>query len=634
MALTKVSYSMIEGASVNVIDFGVTGNGTTDDSAALQSALNSVGLNGGLVIVPSSFIIYINSTINIPDYVSLVGGFIHPGVAPTDGNYYNLKSQILYGSAGLITLGKGSTIQKLLLIRAGLYTTVPTTPAAATTLVGNFAGVALSLTSSKDAEVRDCMILGHTTGITCTTSDRVFLNNLKIDCTNGVFMQQAFDICRIDNVHCWPFLTAMVAGVGNTPNDPVPLRRSGFGFKLQTNCDWSTLLDCFAYGYSRGFWLSSTSNIGLVRCQSDYTNPNTGSVAGIVIDGNSTYTSITACTSIAAINGVYADTTGGAIADSAIKIVGSIFANTAECIYVNNGSVICTSSSFHSGTVGVSFQTGADSSLINSNIFDGVGTPIYFANATTELDTTFVGNTYIGALANYPEQLANTNFKVWGVDPYLNIFDRKTITAGNGSKLKFSQLYNAGTQDSFILRSSLVSATATAERVNTDFGSNFNGSIVYRVSISSVGDWIPYTDNSINLGTASNRWKEVFAVNGTINTSDATQKQQIRPLSVVEKTVAMQLKAKICTFKMNDAVAAKGEDARIHVGVIAQDVAQVFVDNGLDAHKYGLFCEDIWYEKDGEVYQSSAPNIPEDAIEIKRLGVRYTELLAFIIASL
>jgi polygalacturonase len=57
MALTKVSYSMIEGASVNVIDFGVTGNGTTDDSAALQLALNSVGANGGLVIVPSSFII-------------------------------------------------------------------------------------------------------------------------------------------------------------------------------------------------------------------------------------------------------------------------------------------------------------------------------------------------------------------------------------------------------------------------------------------------------------------------------------------------------------------------------------------------------------------------------------------------
>lgn len=634
MALTKVSYSMIEGESVNVIDFGVTGNGTTDDSAALQLALNSVGANGGLVVIPSNFIIYINSTINIPGYVSLVGGFIHPGVAPTDGNYYNLKSQILYGSAGLITLGKGSTIQKLLLIRAGLYTTVPTNAAAATALLANFAGVALSMTGSKDAEVRDCMILGHTTGITCTTSDRVFLNNLKIDCTNGVYMTQAYDICRLDNVHCWPFLTAMVAGVGNTPNDPVPNRRSGFGFKLQTNCDWSTLLDCFAYGYARGFWLNDTSNIGLVRCQSDYTNPNTGSIAGFVVDGISTYTSITACTSIAAVNGIYADTTGGAAADSAVKIVGSIFASTSECIYVNNGSIACTATSFHSGTVGVSFQTGADSSLVNSNIFDGVTTPIYFADTPTELGTTFVGNSYIGALANYPEQLANTNFKVWGVDPYFNIFDRQTIAVGVGPKLKFSQLYNAGAQDSFILRSFLTSSTPGTERVHTDFGANFNGTIVYRIRLSDVGDWTPYTDNSVNLGTASNRWKEVFAVNGTINTSDATQKQQIRPLSVVEKTVATQLKTKLCTFKMNDSVAAKGENARIHVGIIAQDVAQVFVDNGLDANKYGLFCEDIWYEKDGEVYQSSAPNIPKDAIEIKRLGVRYTELLAFMIAAM
>jgi hypothetical protein len=99
-----------------------------------------------------------------------------------------------------------------------------------------------------------------------------------------------------------------------------------------------------------------------VRCQSDYTNPNTGSVAGFVIDGISTYTSITACTSIAGTNGIYADTTGGSAADSAVKIVGSIFASTAECIYVNNGSIAVTSTSFHSGTVGVSFQAGADSS--------------------------------------------------------------------------------------------------------------------------------------------------------------------------------------------------------------------------------------------------------------------------------
>jgi hypothetical protein len=41
MALTKVSFSMIEGAYANVLDFGAVGDGLTDDSAAIQAAVNA-----------------------------------------------------------------------------------------------------------------------------------------------------------------------------------------------------------------------------------------------------------------------------------------------------------------------------------------------------------------------------------------------------------------------------------------------------------------------------------------------------------------------------------------------------------------------------------------------------------------
>lgn len=46
MSLTKVSFSMIEGEVVNVLDFGAVGNGIADDQPAVQAALTYLFANG------------------------------------------------------------------------------------------------------------------------------------------------------------------------------------------------------------------------------------------------------------------------------------------------------------------------------------------------------------------------------------------------------------------------------------------------------------------------------------------------------------------------------------------------------------------------------------------------------------
>lgn len=144
----------------------------------------------------------------------------------------------------------------------------------------------------------------------------------------------------------------------------------------------------------------------------------------------------------------------------------------------------------------------------------------------------------------------------------------------------------------------------------------------------------PGSNGLRSCGMASRRWSEIYAANGSINTSDAAQKTEIKDLSAAEKRVAQRIKGLIKTFKWKSAVAKKGSDgARIHVGVIAQEVKAAFEAEGLDAHRYGMFCYDEWEAETESVNGDGV--VMRKAIEAgSAYGVRYEELLAFVIASL
>ena len=127
-------------------------------------------------------------------------------------------------------------------------------------------------------------------------------------------------------------------------------------------------------------------------------------------------------------------------------------------------------------------------------------------------------------------------------------------------------------------------------------------------------------DNAIDLGQSGNRFQDIYATNGTIQTSDVNEKQDIEELDDAELRVAQQAKTLLRKFRWKSSVEEKGDDARIHFGIIAQDLEQAFTDEGLDAGRYGMFIKSTWTNEDGE--------------EQTRLGVRYNQLLAFIISSI
>ena len=149
-----------------------------------------------------------------------------------------------------------------------------------------------------------------------------------------------------------------------------------------------------------------------------------------------------------------------------------------------------------------------------------------------------------------------------------------------------------------------------------------NASSTQRRIFFNSGSVKPYNadDNTLDLGTAVGRWNDVFASNGTIQTSDQNEKQDIASATTKELNVAKKLSALFKTFRWKDRVTEKGDKARTHTGIVAQDIQSAFSAEGLDASKYGLFTSDTWTDDDGK--------------EQTRLGVRYPELFSFIFSSI
>lgn len=154
-----------------------------------------------------------------------------------------------------------------------------------------------------------------------------------------------------------------------------------------------------------------------------------------------------------------------------------------------------------------------------------------------------------------------------------------------------------------------------------------------RLTLNTAGQLYPGGDNSTSLGIASNRWSVVYAGTSTINTSDENAKDDIEFLNDAEMRVARSLKSLVKKYRFRDAKAEKGDQARIHVGVIAQDVKLAFESCNLDPFRYGVLCFDEWESlnetkgDDGIIRQHAQK-------AGSRYGVRYDELFAFIIAAL
>lgn len=309
----------------------------------------------------------------------------------------------------------------------------------------------------------------------------------------------------------------------------------------------------------------------------------------------------------------------------------------------------------------ISFRTYGQNIVISGNVINCPLSNMLEALFLTEIDGLTISSNVINtANATAWYDLTNsTNIRIVGnivkspsLQNFTEFFDLTkaefNFNVSNGRKLT---LYQSDTT----LSDGEIVAKLSCRQNDTSFPDNIHASVGFiaegasgalgvgiftgtgttpdneKVRVQASGILRPTTDGTQDLGMASYSWKDLF-YDGAVNPSDDRLKTYFS-IEDAEKSAAIEIKSNIRKFKFNSAIDKKGEGARIHWGVSAQQVAQIMKSHGLDPEKYSFYCYDEW-EEEIEVIDENGAIIRNYKPAGNKYGIKYTELLAFIISAI
>jgi len=233
------------------------------------------------------------------------------------------------------------------------------------------------------------------------------------------------------------------------------------------------------------------------------------------------------------------------------------------------------------------------------------------AGQTSPIDTsgaTNAKNVSIGSINKYALNASNKG-NAWGLTAEgVNEWSQELTNIGTTSSRTTLEHVSTTGRDYRINTSGifrLYSNNQAAEYLQYNLGVG-NPTLAIKGNFSNFDAY----DGLYSNGTALARWSEVFAVTGTINTSDERQKTPLEDISDIEKLVAREIQANIKKYKWLSSVEIKGDKARYHIGVGAQTVKAIFESHGLDGFDYAVLCYNEWDDQFEDIIELNEDGSP------------------------